>query len=348
MKPTIRDIAAKLGIGKSTVQRVISGDPRCSEKTRRAVIEEARKSGYQPDPLFSILGSQGRRSRTRCLQIAFVAHGGADLPGNWSEYFESACRRAGQLGYELTHIDPHEFGGGDNFMSILYHRGFAGVLVATVRAPDHHLLLANEHLPVVCCGRIDLLPLHTVQPDVIQPVRLGWQKLLDHGYRRIGPAICAHRQPVEDDNERLGAVLALQRNTLSPTDHLPPLLAPVSDEEAFLKWFRRYKPDSVLAFRGANYWKLRDAGIPMEKIGFVSMHAAPAGSDPVVAGIVECLDTVASESVNFLDQLIRHRKVGVPELPIRIQISGVWRDGESLREKNRGSSNKNRAASRAG
>ena len=352
MKPTIRDIAAKLGLGKSTVQRVISGNPRCSEKTRRAVLEEAQSAGYQPDPLYSILGSQGRRRRVSRLPIAFVAHETADLPGNWKTYFEYSCRRADELGYEITLVDPYDFGGGDNFTSILYHRGFVGVLVGTIRTPEHHFLLTNNQLPVVCCGRIDALPLHTVQPDVIQPVRLCWQKLQAHGYRRIGPAVCAHRQPVEDDTERLGAVLALQRNTLPPSEHIPPLLSPVADEAAFLKWFRRYKPDSVLAFRAANFWKLRDAGIPVEKIGFVSLHALSAASDPVVAGVVagvvQCLDTVACEAVNFLDQLIRHRSVGVPEMPIRIQVSGVWRDGESLREAKAVSPKKSRIARRVG
>lgn len=225
-------------------------------------------------------------------------------------------------------------------MNILYHRGFVGVLVALVRTPEHPILLANQHLPLVCCGRIDSLPLHTVQPDVIQPVRLTWQKLLDHGYRRIGPAICFHPPPVEDDMERLGAVLALQKNTLPPADHIPPLLARVEDEAAFLKWFRRYKPDSVLAFRAANFWKLRDAGIPVQKIGFASIHADPAAKEPTVAGVVQSQESVAIEAVNFLDQLIRQRSGGVPEKPVRVQVSGVWRDGESLRDKPAGSSGK--------
>ena len=63
--PTIRQIAENLGLGKSTVQRALTGQPGISEATRRRVSAAAEKMDYRPDPLYSMLGSQSRRGRSK-------------------------------------------------------------------------------------------------------------------------------------------------------------------------------------------------------------------------------------------------------------------------------------------
>ncbi len=207
-RTTIRDIAEKLGLGKSTVQRALTGCGSISTRARKRIVEAAAKLGYQPDPLFSILGSRGRRSLLSPMKIAYVCHhefyAGIDV-------FTRAKDRGEALGYKLERMEVEALGAGKRLMDVLYHRGFVGVLIGPIRSSDHEAILANTHLPVVCCGRIDPLPLHTVQPDITDMVRLTWRRMLDAGYRRIGPAIGTHFPLIADDLDRLGAVLDCQR-----------------------------------------------------------------------------------------------------------------------------------------
>ena len=52
---TITDIARELGVTPSTVSRALSNSPRVNEKTRQRIQEAARKMGYQPNVLASLL-----------------------------------------------------------------------------------------------------------------------------------------------------------------------------------------------------------------------------------------------------------------------------------------------------
>ena len=73
---TLRDLAKHLGLGKSTVQRALSGHPSIKPVTRQKVIAAATKMGYRPDPFFSIVGSQKRKSRSNGLPVAYLCRKG--------------------------------------------------------------------------------------------------------------------------------------------------------------------------------------------------------------------------------------------------------------------------------
>ena len=198
-RPTIRDLAKRLGMSKSTVQRALSESGSISPQAQQRVVDAARELGYQRDPLFSILGSRGRRTATTSLRIAYISRlGSPGLGQKWRagvDVFEGAKARGEMLGYSVERVQPDELGAGKRLMDVLYHRGYVGVLLSQMRSPDHEAILANTHLPVVCCGRIDPLPLHTVQPDIVQMTKLAWKHFIQAGYRRIGPAICTHKPP---------------------------------------------------------------------------------------------------------------------------------------------------------
>lgn len=58
--PGIRDLAARLGLGVSTVSRAMNNRDRVDEKTRKRVLAMARKIGYVPDPAARRLKSHPR------------------------------------------------------------------------------------------------------------------------------------------------------------------------------------------------------------------------------------------------------------------------------------------------
>ena len=63
---TIRDIAASLGVHKSTVSYALSGKGRVSPQMREKILTMAEDLGYQPDPLAQRLASR-EKSRVVCL-----------------------------------------------------------------------------------------------------------------------------------------------------------------------------------------------------------------------------------------------------------------------------------------
>ena len=70
---TILDVAAALGMHKSTVSLALSGRGNVSQSTRLKVMEVAREMGYEPNPLAQRLASGSRNS------MVFVCSGGLDL-----------------------------------------------------------------------------------------------------------------------------------------------------------------------------------------------------------------------------------------------------------------------------
>ncbi|MCQ2162531.1 MAG: LacI family transcriptional regulator [Bacteroidales bacterium] len=54
-KPTIRDIANRLGINASTVSRALSGSSLVKDDTRELILEEARRCGYESNPIATSL-----------------------------------------------------------------------------------------------------------------------------------------------------------------------------------------------------------------------------------------------------------------------------------------------------
>lgn len=325
--PTIREIAAKLGIGKSTVQRALSGQGNITPATRDHILAAAKKLNYHPDPLF--LARQRTRTRREPLEIAYIHHpdARAGIP-----LFAAISDIAKSLGYRVQRINPVELSSGARLMDVLYHRGHVGVIIGPVRASMHAVILNNTHLPVVCCGRIDELPLHTVRPDITDSINVAWRRMVQAGYRRIGPAVCMHVPPVKDDLERFGAVMACQQDM--PVRHrIPPLKTGLRDSDALVAWFRRYQPDAVLGFAVAQYHMLKDAGVDMRRIGFASLHVDRIADAPI-CGMNEALGKMADEAVHMLDQLIRRRSVGIPEEPLHLLIPSRWIDGETLRPTN--------------
>ncbi|HSI84834.1 MAG: LacI family DNA-binding transcriptional regulator [Candidatus Methylacidiphilales bacterium] len=335
---TIRDIATHLGLGKSTVQRALIGHAGISQSTREKVLKAAADLGYRPDPLFSILGSQSRQSRTRSLALAYLDRDefsrSGDLTAGISGY-NMAIQRGEELGYNIEHLRPSDLDAGKRLMDVLYHRGYAGVIIGQLRSPDHAAILANTHLPVVCCGRIDPLPLHTVQPDIVQMVRLAWSHMRQAGYKRIGASFGLHTPPIADDWERIGTAMACQQETLDKKDRVPPYMGCLRVPQTLVDWFHQHKPEAVIGFSIRQYYDLRDNGIDMSKVAFATLHTSANPGPTTIAGIVEA-NCVARESVNLLDQLIRHRNVGIPSEPLRILVPGHWQAGDSLWQRKTG------------
>ncbi|MFH1497504.1 MAG: LacI family DNA-binding transcriptional regulator [Verrucomicrobiota bacterium] len=335
-RPTLVDLARHLGVGKSTVQRALSNDPRCNKETAARVREAAEKLGYRPDPVFAAMVSRRQRKTGGGIPIAYLVNVVKAPERVGVLITEWLSARAEQLGYKVEVINLATWDSPRRLWQILYARGFAGVLLGTLRSDYRDLLLGNDRFPVVCVGRGDPLPFNTVRPAILPAVHQAWERMRALGYRRIGAAIMRHEPMIEDDFSRLAGALGCQ--ALMGGDGgeaIPPLLDSLRGQSSFEEWVRRHRPDAVLGFHPGQYAVLRSMGIKIPRdMGFACLHNDFFNEGKRRPGMVACMaqnfPLIARSAVNLLDQMIRHGERGVPAEPITITVESVWSDGRSL------------------
>ncbi len=73
-RPTLNDIALKLGVSKMTVSRALRGEKHVGAARREEIAAMAKKMGYRPDPEITKLMTHMRRARQRATPrtLAFV------------------------------------------------------------------------------------------------------------------------------------------------------------------------------------------------------------------------------------------------------------------------------------
>ena len=328
--PSLKDVAREAGVSRATAQRAISNSPRCLPETKAKVQAAAASLGYKPQPVFAAMGARSRRKLMGDLPLAYIEAtesrhrvGGA--------YYEAAHERAAALGYKLHRIDLDNWTPIKRIWEILYTQGYGGILVGGVRADNHAVLLENKRFPVVCCGRVDPLPFHTVRPAILSAVKRAFEEITAKGYRRIGAAVLRHDPPVEDDFTRLATALGCYHELGPDYERIPPLVCGMEGGVELQNWLREYKPDAVLGFHDGLLSEIRDAGMRVPKdIAFASLHR---GDFEPGAGLDQNYKAIAYAAVNLMDQLIRHGEVGIPEDPLTITVEASWFDGPTLPQK---------------
>src|SRR5262245_42465902 len=67
-RPTLVDVATAAGVSRSTVSRVINGQPRVTPEVRRQVLRSVAQLGYHPDQAARALAS----GRTEVVELVVV------------------------------------------------------------------------------------------------------------------------------------------------------------------------------------------------------------------------------------------------------------------------------------
>lgn len=325
--PSIRDVAAASGVSRATVQRALAGDIHCAAQTRQRIASVAQSLGYRPDPVFAAMGTRRKRGKLHGTPLAFLDS--SEAPGG--DYFLHAKERASELGYDLRNVTCEDFGG-PKFFSVLYAQGFAGLLTGRVKKEWFPILERNEFFPAVSCVNSPALPFHSFRLAAVPGVLCAWRKILDAGFRRIGPAIFRHDPVLEDDYSREAAVLLCQKEFHKPAERIPPLLADHFDSGKFAEWLRTHKPEVVLGFSSGEYFRMTVEGMRIpEDMAFATLHLYDInGFEGRMAGLNPCIREIGFAAINLLDQMVRHGERGIPDLPMVISFKPKWLAGASL------------------
>ncbi|MEV8522718.1 MULTISPECIES: LacI family DNA-binding transcriptional regulator [unclassified Streptomyces] len=183
-RPTLEEVAARAGVGRGTVSRVINGSPRVSDETRAAVQAAVAELGYVPNRAARALAA----NRTDAIALVVPEPEARFFA---EPYFSDIVRGVGaaladtEMQLLLTLV------GGDRerrrLAQYLASHRVDGVLLVSVHADDPlPELLEQLDIPVVISGRRrEDEPLASVDSDNFEGARTAVAHLLARGRRTI-------------------------------------------------------------------------------------------------------------------------------------------------------------------
>lgn len=341
---SLRVIAEKAGVSKTTASYVMRNAAGPAEKTRRHVLKVARRLGYAPDPHIASYMTQIRKAKVKALEPIAWLTGHRD-PSAWQKYkfltpyFEGATERALSLGYRIELMSDQE---GDVSMEriakSLHNRGVQGV-VATHQFRHHVRFVWDSIAAVSLEGRILAPRLNQVKTNHFHNLLLALKMLRRFGYRRIGVGL-----QVEVDRSSYHAIRAAIlyfQETLAQAEQVPPFFFMLNPKEALARhserasrksvigWVKRQRPDAIVCLHnGFEAW-LAEAGIRVpQDVGLV--HLATDDDVADWAGINSKRRQIGAAAVEHVVSLIQNRQYGIPETPLTVEIRGQWHQGRTL------------------
>ena len=180
-RPTLSEVAAKAGVGTTTVSRVINGGHRVDPKTLARVQQAIDALAYTPNQAARIL--KGHRTRTIGLLIPSIA-----------DSFFSSCAEAAQAvarSYDSVLIVTATQNDLDmelESINVLISHRADGLIVAPSDSENLSLqkALSRAGVPVVALDRPLLgTSITSVVSDNHAGAEIATRHLIDHGYKRI-------------------------------------------------------------------------------------------------------------------------------------------------------------------
>ncbi len=335
-KATLQDVALRAGVHRTTVSLALRNHPRIPASTRERVQAIATKLGYRANPLVAaLMRSRRSGSAVKHVTIAYVTsyptrYGWRPVQHDRPDFFPGAGQKARELGYQLEHFWLAEPGMTPaRFCDVLGARGIHGLVIGRLPPGQTALDLAWPRFSCVALGMtLRTPPLHRVTENHFDTVTQAMRQCHDRGYRRVGFVFSIPNDSPRVADRWLGAYLAQQR-LFPAADRLAVCPAVPVDEANFAAWFRRARPDAILATHAKPVlgW-LRRLGLAVPRdVGLVDLEEHPALDcarvhyDPAKIGAL---------AVEMLVGLMHRSETGVPADAHEVLLTGHWREGRTL------------------
>ena len=327
-------IAEAAGVSRSTVSRALQNHPAISDEIKKKVQKLADEMGYRPNPLVSALMATRNRPTQHC-DSATIA-----LLTPWPEAIHSSTAfrqmqkgikaRAERFGFHVEQFwfnDPQLTS--RRLSQILANRGIVAVLICPVPYEQKKLELSWEHFSLAYFTPNPALPvLNRASAFNFHSACVATRQLLALGYKRPCLAI-RNRYTLP---KHLGAHVIDQWVggyfsavvTQPKSNWVRPYISDTLEQEPFLSWCRRTRPDVVISNIPTPYEWLAQSPFP---IAFACLDRQP--NDVEIAGIDQRSDAIGGAAVDLIVDQMRRNERGIPTSPSNILIEGTWVDGPS-------------------
>ena len=332
---TTEQIASRLGLNRSTVSRALRNDPRIAPGTRNRVSKLADALGYRPNPAMAAMGSKRFHVAwpVKGVPVAFLTR----LPGHWEKnllkiHLPVAKEHAFRIGYDLQHVSINPKDTPDSLGRILYHRGFAGVIIERVAGNESYDFFEDfdwRPFSVVCLERRLLRPrFHGVRNEIFNSTYRLCRQMAAAGCHRIGFEVFRHTPSHPNDDELLAAARHFRDEQGRKGARLSIFTRGDNDrlESDLRRFIREEHPDGMIFFNSGSF-KIRHK-LPFKSGVRMGLLQSEPGDIPfLTAGLVEPHAGVARLSVELLDHLLRTGVRGSPESPYELVVPTPMLEG---------------------
>lgn len=356
-RTTLKDVAAEAGVSPATVSMALHDSPRISPATRKRVRSAAASLGYQPDPTLTRLMSYLRQGDTR--QVATLGMITVrEKPAAWREsshlrrIYDAALRRGAELGFRIEELwlgAPHLTQ--KRVKEILLARGIEGLFIFSGYAWKYYQDF--DFSPFACAtygrwnGRQRLLD--RAGANYYLDLLRVLNELERLGYQR--PGLVLDKELNERTGELYSAAFLVAEHSARLQSHVPILLLEEIDESSFLRWFKKHRPDAIVAHSPtpATYLRwLAKAGLCVPgDVGFAALDIA--SDDPVKpSGIRQDSERIGSAVVDMIASKLQRNERGLPERPQILMFEGEWIAGSTTHLQERAAHRRRGASARTG
>jgi LacI family transcriptional regulator len=334
--PTLRSLAAKLGVSRTTISEALRGSPRVLPATAKRILAAAEAAGYQRNPLAGAVMSELRRSRGGLYRglLAIIGVEEPDRPHYAVKFHDELVRgakeRANELGFKVERFTAGEHSMRQQRLDqILHARGIAGVLLLpTWRDPDFLKIDWSHYAGVYLDYHIERPALRCICCDHFRSMFTALQRLHELGYRR--PGVVLPRQHDERLQHRWMGAFQASPHTQHHPDAVPTLFAERIESDGFTAWFRHHQPDVVLSHvvEIIDWMKAGGARVPQTH-GFFCLNLVHA--DRACAGLDLQPALIGGQGAEIVIAQLHRNERGIPATYSLTTLPAKWVDGPTLR-----------------
>ena len=149
---SIKQLAAYLGLSKSTVSRALNGYPDVNPDTRQKVIKAAHEIGYRANPTAQRLAS----GKSRNVGIILPANSAMFVSPAFSKVLAAASTFLAKYQYKLIVMTLSDWQDEqDVYFDFITGGLIDGLFIVRLRTDDSRLsMLSNNNFPFVCFGHV--------------------------------------------------------------------------------------------------------------------------------------------------------------------------------------------------
>lgn len=340
MRVTLKDIATKVGVTKTTVSLALRGRQGVSEAIRAQIRRVADEMGYVADPILHRLAEYRRTNETASFQgvIAWLNHWlKPELLRSFHEfeqYWRGAKLATKRMGYRLEEsIWPADRPAKQAEQALL-DRSVLGLLIPPHPPEVEWNDFDWRKFSLIRFGlSMRQVDSNLVTADHQRGMVMAIKKIHDYGYCRIG-FVYNQAHDCSMGGNFLSGFLWAQR-LLRVKHAIPPLNSETKTAQFVARtkrdldvWMKKYKPDAILTARPETPKLLSELGY------LIPRDVAVASTSPydisVDAGIDQCPKAIGQIAAEMLIKQISLNEHGEPPEPCRILVESRWQDGKSL------------------